>query len=236
MSHPHAYDEAVRVLESATRRLVRTVDAMTDSQFAGPSLLPGWSRGHVVAHLTLNAEGLAGAVEGVREGRPVPMYPSQEARDGDIEKLSGLQPSRLRERFLASTTTIHQAVAELPEDLFGGRIERTPGSDRTFTAGRVGEMRLREVEIHHADLGLDYTFSDWPSDFAVTLLDSRATVHDGPAFTARAADLDRTWSFGEGDGPTVTGPGAALAWWATGRDPGDLLSSDSGEVPTQEAW
>jgi maleylpyruvate isomerase len=229
-------DSVVAALESATRRLVRTVDAMEDFQFAEPSLLPGWTRAHVVAHLTLNAEGLAGALEGVREGRTVPMYRSQEARDGDIEELSGLQPGRLRERFLASTTLIGHGVAELPEELHGERIERTPGSDRVFTAGRVGEMRLREVEIHHADLDLAYTFQDWPSSFAVALLDNRARVHDDPvSFTARADDLDRTWSFGDG-GPTVSGPGCALAWWATGRDPGDLLSSDDGQVPQMEAW
>jgi len=229
-------DPVVPQLESATRRLIRTVDAMADFQFAEPSLLPGWTRGHVVAHLTLNAEGLSGALEGVREGRSVPMYASQEARDGDIEKLSGLAPSQLLERFLASTTQIHHAVVELPDELYGGRIERTPGSERVFTAGRVGEMRLREVEIHHADLDLDYTFSDWPTSFTELLLDSRAKVHDEAPFTANAADLARSWAFGEGDGPTVTGPGSALAWWATGRDPGDLLSSDSGDLPTQEAW
>jgi maleylpyruvate isomerase len=229
-------DPVLQQLESATRCLVRTVDAMADFQFAEPSLLPGWTRGHVVAHLTLNAEGLSGALEGARERRQVPMYTSQEARDGDIEKLSGLAPGALRERFLASTTTIHDAVAELPDELLEARIERTPGSDRVFTAGLVGGMRLREVEIHHADLDLDYTFSDWPETFSALLLDSRSAVHDGAPFTASAPDLGRTWSFGEGDGPTVTGPASALAWWVTGRDPGDLLTSDRGEVPTQEAW
>jgi len=229
-------DPVLQMLESATRRMVRTVDAMADFQFAEPSLLPGWTRGHVVAHLMLNAEGLAGAVEGLREGRSVPMYASQEARDGDIERFSTMDPGALRERLLASTTLIHHAVAELPGDLHDGRIERTPGSDRFFEAGQVGLMRTREVEIHHADLDLAFTFSDWPDDFAVMLLDQRAAVHDEAPFTADAPDLGRTWQFGAGDGPTITGPGAALAWWATGRDPGDLLTSDRGEVPTQEAW
>jgi maleylpyruvate isomerase len=233
-------EQVVRLLESATRRLVRTVDAMADFQFAEPSLLPGWTRGHVVAHLVLNAEGLAGAVEGVREQRAVPMYASQDARDSDIEQLSGADASVLRDRLLASTTAIHDAVAELPEELYGGRIERTPGSDRTFTAGRVGEMRLREVEIHHADLDLDYGWPDWPSDFTELLLDNRGAVHDGAPFTARAVDLDRTWSFAGPDeqsgGPTVSGPGALLAWWATGRDPGDGLTSDDGVLPGMEAW
>lgn len=235
MSDSPAYSEVVHLLESATRRLIRTVDAMADFQFGEPSLLPGWTRGHVVAHLVLNAEGLAAALEGVREQRGVPMYASQEARDGDIERLSGAAPGVLRDRLLASTSAIHEGVEELPEELFGGRIERTPGSDRTFTAGRVCEMRLREVEIHHADLDLAYTWADWPSDFTALLLDNRSAVHDGPPFTAHAVDLGRSWTFGEG-GPTVSGPGPLLAWWATGRDPGDGLTSDDGELPRMEAW
>lgn len=229
-------DSVVPQLESATRRLVRAVDAMPDLQFTEPSLLPGWTRAHVVAHLTLNAEGLTAAVEGVREGKAVPMYRSPEDRDGDIEQLAALEPGSLRQRFMASTTGIIHAVAELPDELYGRRIERTPGSDRVFSAGRVGEMRLREVEIHHADLGLGYTFSDWPTEFAVLLLDSRALVHDGPSFTAAAADLGRRWAFGDGSGPTVTGPAAALAWWTTGRDPGVGLTSDDGVMPGMEKW
>lgn len=231
--------QVLHLLESATRRLVRTVDAMADFQFGEPSLLPGWSRAHVVAHLVLNADGLAGALEGVRENRAVPMYASQEARERDIEALASAGPGLLRDRLLASTTAIHEGVAELPHDLYAARIERTPGSDRTFTAGRVGEMRLREVEIHHADLDLAYTWAEWPSDFTVLLLDNRSAVHDGPPFTARAVDLGRSWGFGstaEQAGPTVTGPGALLAWWATGRDPGDGLTSDDGELPRMEAW
>ena len=97
-------------------------------------------------------------------------------------------------------------------------------------------MRLREVEIHHADLDLAYTWADWPSDFTRPAARRPQQVHDGPPLTAHAVDLDRSWAFGEGDGPTVSGPGAALAWWATGRDPGEGLTSDRGDVPTQEAW
>ena len=97
-------------------------------------------------------------------------------------------------------------------------------------------MRLREVEIHHADLDLAYTWADWPSDFTALLLDGRSKIHDGAPFTAHAVDLDRSWAFGDGDGPTVSGPGAALAWWATGRDPGEGLTSDRGELPRMEAW
>ncbi len=225
----------MELLDSGTRRLVRSVDAMSDEQWAQPSLLPGWSRAHVVAHLTLNAEGLSGAVEGVHEGRPVPMYASQEARDGDIAALATAPPGELRDRFLASTTVIGEWVEELAENLEGTPIERTPGG-RQFPAGEVGNMRVREVEIHHADLGLDYTAADWSSEFVALLLDWASRRPAGPtAFTAHATDLDRSWTFGA-DAPTVSGAGSALAWWVTGRGTGDGLTSDDGRVPRMEPW
>ena len=231
MAHPQLLD----LLDSGTRRLVRSVDAMTDDQWAQPSLLPGWTRAHVVAHLTLNAEGLSGALEGVHEGREVPMYASQEARDGDIMKLGAASPSELRDRFLASTTTIGESVEELADNLADHLIERTPGG-RSFEARYVGEMRTREVEIHHADLGLDYTAADWPPEFVVLLLDFRADKsYDGSPFVAHATDLERSWEFGTG-GPTVSGVGSALAWWVTGRGSGDGLTSDDGRVPRMEPW
>jgi maleylpyruvate isomerase len=97
-------------------------------------------------------------------------------------------------------------------------------------------MRVREVEIHHADLGLDYTAADWSDEFVARLLGWRAAAYAGPeGFTAHATDLDRTWTFGSA-GPTISGVGSALAWWATGRGTGDGLTSDDGRVPRIEAW
>ena len=224
----------VELLDSGTHRLVRTVDGLADPQWEQPSLLPGWSRAHVVAHLTLNAEGLSGALEGVHEGRQVPMYASPETRDGDIAELARARPPELRERFLASTSVINAWIAELADNLAGTVIERTPGG-RSFPAADIGLMRLREVEIHHADLGLDYTAADWRAEFVELLLETRSTHHDGVPFVAHATDLDRSWPFGAG-GPTVSGAGSALAWWVTGRGTGDGLTSDDGRVPRMEPW
>jgi maleylpyruvate isomerase len=224
----------VELLDSGTRRLVRSVDAVPDDQWVQPSLLPGWSRSHVVAHLTLNAEGLSGALEGVHEGRRVPMYRSGAARDADIAELSKASPATLRDRFMGSTTVIGEWVEELADNLADTMIERTPGG-RQFPASDVVHKRIREVEIHHADLGLDYTAADWTGEFVALLLDFRSSAYDGTPFAGHALDLDRTWRFGTG-GPTVSGPGGALAWWVTGRGTGDGLTSDDGRVPRMEPW
>jgi maleylpyruvate isomerase len=223
------------LLKSSSQRLVRTVDSLPDAAFGEPSGLPGWTRAHVVAHLTLNAEGLAAALTGLVGGEAVPMYASQDARDADIAELSGAEPGALRSRLLGATTDFADAVAAVPEDAWGTPIERVPGG-RTFKAGAVPGMRLREVEIHHADLDAGYGRSDWPLPFAVLLLDAMVKREAwSEPFRVRPADVDRTWTFGEG-GPVVSGSAADLGWWLTGRGSGEGLTSDVGALPRIAGW
>src|SRR5690349_12024814 len=44
-------------IEAETRRLLDTAAALDDAAVRAPSLLPGWSRGHVLTHLARNADG-----------------------------------------------------------------------------------------------------------------------------------------------------------------------------------
>jgi len=172
----------------ADRALVRTVDALSDLQYADPSQLPGWTRAHVVAHLALNGEGLAGVLHGAHSGRPQPMYASAEARDADIEELAAAAPGELRERFLAATGRFGEALEAMHERDWEGRFERTPGGP-DFALRNVVLMRLREVEIHHADLGAGYTADDWPADFRAILLESMTKRAFPAPFDVRPTDL-----------------------------------------------
>jgi maleylpyruvate isomerase len=226
-------------LRAATRRLVRTVDALTDDDWAAPSLLPTWTRAHVVAHLALNAEAYAGALLGLLEGQRVPMYASDERRDADIADLATETPTGLRDRLFASVTRLSDVLGTLdadPSALAGAIVDRTPDGSRRFPAEHVGAMRLREVEIHHADLGCAYSPTDWPGEFSRALLEETSHRHqDSVNATLVATDLD--WSLRLGNGyPTVTGPAHGLAWWLTGRTPypGAEVTSDDGVLPRIE--
>jgi maleylpyruvate isomerase len=229
--------DPLRLLPASTRSLIRTVDSIPDGAYAEPSLLPGWTRGHVVAHLALNAEGLAGVLNGLASGEPTTMYASPEGRDSDIEELAAADPAELRERLLAATTELADAIERMPEEAWQGTVERTPGSDVTFPAAQVPAKRLSEVEIHHADLDAGYDRTMWPEEFATDLLSNvaRRLAQRGP-LTLRATDLGRSWPVGGDGGPWVAGTLVDLAWWGTGRGEGDGLTSETGTVPTLGSW
>lgn len=226
------------VLDAATTRLLATVEALPDAEWSGDTYCAGWSRAHVIAHLALNAEGLAGVLEGLRDGAPRPMYASSEGRDADIEELAGVEPAVIRARLRDAAERLSMAWSGAA--VGDARFERTPGGP-TIRAAAIGFMRLREVEIHHADLQAGYSWNEWPTATVEDFLDNSAQQYAGPGFHAVATDGAGRWTFGE-PGPeaaTVSGPAASLAWWATGRplpddQAGAVLSGAGEALPTME--
>src|SRR5690242_1563651 len=76
-------------VDRATERLLTTVGELDDDQLAAPSLLPGWSRGHVVTHIARNADGLLNLLIWARTGKMLPQYASAQQRSVDIEVGAG---------------------------------------------------------------------------------------------------------------------------------------------------
>lgn len=228
----------IPLLREAGERLAATLDRLAADEEAlrAPSRLPGWTRAHVLAHMALNAEGLARMVEGVHAGEPAPMYDADEARDRDIDELSSADGATLRDRGLAGSARLDRALTELSDQEWAATAERTPGG-RAIAVRDVPGMRVTEIEVHHADLDYGYGPEDWPVEFAVIALD-RARARIRTAFVASPDDVVRHWEYGEcGDQPVqVTGPAWALAWWLTGRGEGEHLTSSTGVLPEIGAW
>jgi maleylpyruvate isomerase len=228
---------AFELLPDANARLVRTVDGLDDEALGEPSGLPGWTRAHVVAHLTLNAEGMARVLEARIAGEPTTMYASDEARSADIEELAAADRAELRERFLAGTTVVNDAVEHFPDEWWGEGFERTPGG-RVIRYAAIPGMRLREVEIHHVDLAAGFDPTGWSDAFAshlITAMVKRQPSDEG--FRVLATDVARTWEIGpDPDETTVSGPVGDLAWWLTGRPPADSLACSTGNLPHVKPW
>lgn len=225
----------------ATQRYLQALTELTDESVRRPSLLPGWSRAHVVAHLSRNADAFTQVLGQAAVGGPSYMYATAEDRDADIEETVRTHPvAALVQDAESSSARLADAMRACVTDL-GAPYTRVPGGPETFRLDTVGPRRRAEVEIHHADLGLGYAPTDWPVDFAVTTIRQRqaemAALPQGcPSMVLSSTDVDGLWKFGPGPGPEIHGTAGELAWWLVGRGGGRGLTSSSGELPALERW
>ena len=221
----------------ASTRFLGALSDLTDDDMRAPSLLPGWTRGHVVTHLARNADGLCRLLHGAETDQPQYMYDSREERDAAIEAGAHRTAHELRVDASASAGRFIQAINELDVRHEDTPVSRGPG-DASFPAREVPTHRLVELQVHHADLDIGYGPEDWSPAFCDLLLS--LVVPDragGPTMTLRALDTAGAWQYGgAGTGPTVEGRACDLAWWAIGRGDGSGLRSDADALPELSRW
>src|SRR6476660_6696260 len=80
-------------LAASTARFLATAASLTEDDVAAPSLLPGWSRGHVLAHVAGNADSHINLLTWARTGVETPQYPTGAAREAGIEAGAGRTPA-----------------------------------------------------------------------------------------------------------------------------------------------
>jgi maleylpyruvate isomerase len=237
-SHPksQAGPPSLTALEAATSRYLEALTLLDDEAMRAPSLLPGWSRGHVATHLARNADAMVNVLTGVRLGEVRAMYPSQEQRNSDIDSGAPRGADDLRAEAEQSCAALLEAARALAADQWDSPVRRTPDSD-AFPVRMVPAARLLEVEVHHADLGAGYTWEQWGPEFSDTVITriqgERSTE---PSAVLRSTDTNGLWKIGPGEGPEDTGPAGALAWWLLGRGDGAGLVSSAGTVPALGRW
>jgi maleylpyruvate isomerase len=223
----------------ATTRYLQALTVLDDESVRRPSLLPGWSRAHVVAHLSRNADAFTRVLGQVAAGEPAAMYASADARDAEIEDtVARLDLTGLVEDALASTARLTEAFWACEADP-GTPYTRVPGGDQTWPLHSVGPRRRAEVEIHHSDLGVGYEPATWPADFSSHLVRQRLedlAAAGGPSMVLSSTDVDGLWKFGEGQGPEVRGAVGDLAWWLVGRGDGQGLTCSNGDLPVLGRW
>ncbi|MEV6117942.1 maleylpyruvate isomerase family mycothiol-dependent enzyme [Streptomyces sp. NPDC052109] len=220
----HAHD--LGCVRDATERLLNAVAELDNAALADASRLPGWTRGHVVAHLARNADALVN----VLEGRP--MYESAEARDADIER-DAPRPLDVQLADLRESAARFQSRGDAPAD-WTRTVELRNGV--TDSASRVPFRRWVEVELHHVDLGIGYELEDLPEEFTDRVIDflaQRFAGHRDVPSTGLNAGNGRVWTTGGGatDGPVVVeGTAADLLGWLAGRRDGSALTTN-GALP-----
>jgi maleylpyruvate isomerase len=229
-----SHDTPLRAaLAEATVRLAADAARLTDADVAAPSALPGWTRGHVLAHVHLNAEAFCGVLAAAAAGEPGRMYPGQQERDAAIEQAASRSAAAHVAALLDSAERLADAWQALAVQARAVAFTAPAGWWRR--AADVPFFRWREVVLHHCDLypphvaprsAVDLVAATaLAGDLLASTCDAYLARDNVPPLEVTAVDLGRTWRVGEG-GRHVRGTAAALAVWLTGRSDGDGLECD----------
>lgn len=167
---------AAELCREGQARLMRRAERLGDADMRGPSALPGWTVGHVLTHLARNADAHARRLAGSLAGEDVPKY-----RNGEEQRANEIESGALRP---AAGIIADLAASQTKlEDIFEQCLAAGWPNGGFLGGGEYGAAgcpahRLREVEMHHVDLGLGYTPLDWPDEYVdwdlPVLLDSAA--------------------------------------------------------------
>jgi maleylpyruvate isomerase len=138
---------------AAQARLAALIDRLSDDDVRRPSLLEGWTVGHVLTHLARNADSHTRIVQAAQRGELVPQYaggPEQRARD--IEAGWRRPAADIADDVKAAQRGLEAAWASTDAETWatGCGLRRqgpTTLADLVF-------YRWQEVEVHLADLGL----------------------------------------------------------------------------------
>ena len=222
---------------AAEGRLLQTLASLAEDDLSAPSLCEGWTRGHVLAHVALNAHSLVNLMDWARTGTVTPQYASWEERDADIERFS----ERTKDEHVAALQAAGAAFAEaalaVPLERWDVPVHGIGGSPQP--AGTFLFGRLREVEIHHVDLAAGYGAADWDAAFVRRVLEEvpeRLGSGVSTPFTVEAQDLGLSFQVGDA-APSVhvKGAGHAVLAWLLGRSDGSDLEG-TGDLPAVPSW
>jgi maleylpyruvate isomerase len=233
---------ALADLRTSTAALIRGIEAeeWTEADLRAPSLLPGWTRGHVLTHIARNADGIARTLAGALRGEVVARYPNGQAgRDADIT--AGAM--RAATELIADV----RESADRLDRMFGGVADAEGWGLPTdeWLAGDWPVRRWREVEIHRVDLAGAYQPDEWPASLISYLLP--VLVDTVPSRTHGAFKITVTpegstttdlpgsvWTLGSGEQVDVAGPDWALLAWLAGRP--EVVEGVLSATPTVGPW
>lgn len=207
-------------LADAGRELLAAAAGLDEAAVAAPSVLPGWNRAFVLAHVEGVARAMGRQLEYAAQGETIEFYDDGfDGRNRDIER----RAQRPVDEQLRSLTEAVEAVvarfAALQGSGWDARI-----AYRNGTARDGGFALWRELVIHASDLDTGRTSLDWDNTFCHYLFGFLAArIPDGTALKLQPlGEQPRTLSSGPGTPArtvVVTGLLQDIAAWLAGRKP-----------------
>lgn len=238
--------DALPSVRAAQHRVLLLLELLDGESARAPSLLPGWSRGHLITHLARNADAQRGMLEGTLRGEVVQMYPGgAEQRQRDIDGGANRSVDELIADYRTSADRLERTWDLMDPVSWARSVHARSGIKPATSTIRV---RWQELELHSVDLGLDRSAKDIdPRLIAVLLPDlmvglpPRLTenpptiIVEHPLLEGGAATLLGSLD----ERCTVSGSPAAVLSWLLGRtfDQSELKVSGSvSTAPVLAAW
>jgi maleylpyruvate isomerase len=156
-------------VRASQQRFEAALDGLTDTQAAEPSLLPGWTVGHLLSHVARNADSHVRRAEAAARNEFVEQYPGGlEGRAAEIEGGAGRSATELLADVHQSASDLDWAWERTPDTAWGVESRDASGTVRTLAS--LPSRRWQELEVHLIDLGRGPTHRDWPDDFVAAFL------------------------------------------------------------------
>ncbi|PTR24746.1 maleylpyruvate isomerase [Rhodococcus sp. OK519] len=226
--------ERLNIAREGTAYFAERLAMLSDADLSGPTLLEGWTRKHLVAHVAYNAAALCRILDWAATGIETPMYESVEQRAREIEEGATLSAGSLRKLFSERSAQLDEKWRTLPDAAWDSEVRTAQG--RMVPASETAWMRNREVWLHAVDLGNGGRFEDFPEVVLDSLLDDIVAMWrrrgEGAGLILEVGD--RRFVVVE-DGPpvtdTVAGSLAAVVRWASGRGARGLAAGSELQPP-----
>ncbi|MFC8302052.1 maleylpyruvate isomerase family mycothiol-dependent enzyme [Specibacter sp. NPDC057265] len=231
-------DQLLERLKAAADNVGAKLNGLADAEVVVPTELPGWTRGHVLAHIAHVSTAVARQIEYALRGEKIEFYDGgQGGRVQAIEMNAGHTAAEHREYISTAMTRAFLVLDELDESQW-----TLPVSYRDGDVRGVALAYWRELVIHLADLQLGRGPESWSKEFCLYLVEFlSARVPEGLRLKLLPLGLPPL-SVGTGTRTvSISGMLTDIAAWLAGRTPtlGSLraeAAADSVALPTLLPW
>ena len=217
---------------------------LTEADVPAPSALPGWTRGHVLAHIAGISNAMARQLEYAARGDTVELYDGgYDGRTKAIEMSAGHALQQHRADLDAALERALRAFDSLDADSDAGASGwRAPISYRGGAVLDGGLALWRELVIHAADLNTGRGPETWSRQFCEHLFTFLAArVPEDQKLVLQPLGMPPATIGTGGRSTVISGMVTDIAAWLAGREPslGSLRASaaaDGVDLPELLPW
>lgn len=219
---------------------------LRDEDIKAPSALPGWTRGHVLAHIAGISNAMARQLEYAARGETIELYDGgMDGRNRAIDMAAGHDAATHQADVGAALDRALRAFDALPGVKDSAANRTGWWAPIAYRGGVVldGGLALwRELVIHASDLGTGRGPETWSREFCSHLFDFlSARVPDNVKLVLQPLGLQPVTIGTGGKSVVVNGMITDIAAWLAGREPslGSLRASaaaDGTDLPELLPW